>query len=31
MHDYIRYFNEERIWLKLKGLNPIEYRKQPFK
>ncbi|PHI39427.1 hypothetical protein CBG46_01405 [Actinobacillus succinogenes] len=31
IHDYIRYYNEERIQLKLKGLNPIEYRKQSFK
>ena len=27
---YIRYYNEERIQLKLKGLSPIQYRAQSF-
>ena len=31
INDYVRYYNEERIQLKLKGLSPIQYRKQPFK
>ena len=26
MHDYIRYFNNDRIKVRLKGLTPIEYR-----
>ena len=28
MHDYIRYFNNDRIKVRLKGLTPIEYRTQ---
>ena len=31
INHYVRYYNEERIQLKLKGLNPIQYRKQSFK
>ncbi|MDQ6573637.1 MAG: IS3 family transposase, partial [Haemophilus parahaemolyticus] len=31
INDYVWYYNEERIQLKLKGLNPIQYRKQSFK
>ena len=27
INDYFRYYNEERIQLKLKGLSPIQYRK----
>jgi putative transposase len=27
--DYIRYYNHERIKLKLKGLSPVQYRTQP--
>ena len=30
INDYVRYYNEERIQLKLKGLSPIQYRKQSF-
>ncbi|WP_329810922.1 IS3 family transposase, partial [Stenotrophomonas sp. SMYL8] len=26
--EYIQYYNEERIKLKLKGLSPIKYREQ---
>jgi putative transposase len=26
--DYIHYYNNERIKLKLKGLSPIQYRNQ---
>jgi len=26
--EYIRYYNEDRIRLKLKGLSPVKYRKQ---
>lgn len=26
VHDYIRYYNHERIKLGLKGLSPVEYR-----
>ncbi|WP_142302999.1 IS3 family transposase, partial [Klebsiella pneumoniae] len=26
--DYIHYYNNERISLKLKGLSPVEYRTQ---
>ena len=26
VHDYIRYFNHERIKLGLQGLSPVEYR-----
>jgi transposase InsO family protein len=28
MHDYIRYFNNDRIKVRLKGLTPVEYRNQ---
>lgn len=28
MHEYIKYYNEERIQVKLKGLTPVEYRNQ---
>ena len=31
INDYARYYNEERMRLKLKGLSPIQYRKQSFK
>ena len=31
INDYVRYYNEERIQLKLKGLRPIQYRNQSFK
>ena len=31
INDYVRYYNEERIQLKLKGLSPIQCRKQSFK
>ncbi len=30
MDDYIKYYNEERINLKRKGLSPLEYRQQSF-
>jgi transposase InsO family protein len=26
VHDYVRYYYHERIKLRLKGLNPVEYR-----
>ncbi|WP_132024937.1 IS3 family transposase, partial [Bisgaardia hudsonensis] len=29
--DYIRYYNEKRIQLRLKGLSPIQYRIQSLK
>ncbi|MDU4565467.1 MAG: IS3 family transposase, partial [Haemophilus parainfluenzae] len=29
--DYLDYYNYRRIQLKLKGLSPIQYRKQSFK
>jgi len=29
LDDYIRYYNHERIKLKLKGLSPVQYRTQP--
>ena len=29
LHTYIRYYNHDRITLKLKGLSPVEYRSQP--
>jgi transposase InsO family protein len=29
LHDYIRYYNNDRIKLKLKGLSPVQYRTQP--
>ena len=28
MHEYIKYYNEERIQVKLKGLTPVQYRNQ---
>lgn len=31
INEYVRYYNEERIQLKLKGLSPIQYRHQSFK
>ncbi|MCX3392974.1 IS3 family transposase, partial [Citrobacter amalonaticus] len=31
IEDYIRYYNNERISLKLKGLSPVEYRAQALK
>lgn len=31
INEYVRYYNEERIPLKLKGLSPIQYRHQSFK
>ncbi|MCD1278519.1 hypothetical protein DVY93_12325, partial [Psychrobacter sp. CCUG 69069] len=27
-HEYIHYYNHERIQLKLKGLSPVQYRTQ---
>lgn len=30
LHDYIRYYNHQRIKLKLKGLSPVQYRIQAF-
>lgn len=26
VHDYIRYYNHERIKLRLQGLSPVQYR-----
>ncbi|STO59004.1 transposase [Canicola haemoglobinophilus] len=31
IRSYVRYYNEERIQLKLKGLSPIQYRRQSLK
>ncbi|WP_261433031.1 IS3 family transposase, partial [Serratia proteamaculans] len=31
IEDYIHYYNNERISLKLKGLSPVEYRTQALK
>ncbi|AVI44690.1 TPA: IS3 family transposase [Neisseria meningitidis] len=31
MHEYIRYYNNDRIKLKLKGLSPVQYRTQSLK
>jgi transposase InsO family protein len=28
LHEYIRYYNEDRIKLKLNGLSPVQYRQQ---
>ena len=28
LHDYIDYYNNQRIKVKLKGLSPVEYRTQ---
>ena len=30
IHDYIHYYNHERIQLKLKGLSPVKYRTQSY-
>lgn len=30
IHEYIKYYNNERIQLKLKGLSPVQYRNQAF-
>jgi transposase InsO family protein len=30
IHEYIDYYNNDRIQAKLKGLSPVEYRTQPF-
>lgn len=30
IHQYIHYYNHERIKIKLKGLSPVQYRTQPF-
>jgi transposase InsO family protein len=29
LHQYIHYYNHERIKTKLKGLSPVQYRTQP--
>ncbi|WP_418904667.1 MULTISPECIES: IS3 family transposase [Gallibacterium] len=29
--EYVRYYNEERIQLKLNGLSPVQYRIQSLK
>ena len=29
LHEYIRYYNEERIQVKLKGLSHVKYRLSP--
>lgn len=29
LQTYMRYYNHERITLKLKGLSPVEHRTQP--
>ncbi|RPD82982.1 IS3 family transposase [Neisseria weixii] len=31
LHEYIHYYNHERIKLKLKGLSPVQYRIQSLK
>lgn len=31
VEDYIRYYNNDRIRMKLKGLSPVQYRTQPLK
>ncbi|CWX37994.1 transposase [Haemophilus influenzae] len=31
VRDYLDYYNHRRIQLKLKGLSPVQYRKQSFK
>ena len=28
LHEYIAYYNKERISIKLKGLSPVQYRTQ---
>lgn len=30
IHDYIHYYNHERIQVKLKGLSPVQFRTQSF-
>lgn len=30
IHNYINYYNNKRIQVKLKGLSPVEYRTQSF-
>lgn len=30
IHDYMHYYNHERIQIKLKGLSPVQYRTQSF-
>ncbi|MCL2078887.1 MAG: IS3 family transposase, partial [Oscillospiraceae bacterium] len=30
LHEYISYYNNQRIKAKLKGLSPVEYRTQSF-
>ena len=30
LHDYISYYNHDRIKVKLKGLSPVDYRKRAF-
>jgi transposase InsO family protein len=30
IEDYICYYNNDRIKMKLKGLSPVQYRTQPF-
>lgn len=30
LHEYMHYYNHERISTKLKGLSPVQYRNQPF-
>ncbi|MGN6778219.1 transposase, partial [Rhizobium sp.] len=29
IEEYIRYYNNDRIRMKLKGLSPVQYRTQP--
>ncbi len=31
VRDYLDYYNHRRIQLELRGLSPIQYRKQSFK
>ncbi|WP_447544521.1 IS3 family transposase, partial [Neisseria gonorrhoeae] len=31
LHEYIRYYNNDRIKLKLKALSPVQYRIQSLK
>ena len=31
LRGYIRYYNHDRIKLKLKGLSPVQYRTQPLR
>ena len=30
IHEYMHYYNHERIQLKLKGLSPVQYRTQSY-